>query len=590
MSLLVSHHLFTTTPPKIHDQFLSLKQKHTKKVQSATSPTCKIQLNPFKEILPRKQPPAQPSIFPPDYISPPEMNPLQKLIASSLDMLEESILRKAKETQKFNRMNDPAIQLEGNHAPVQESPVRHDLQVVGTIPKSVQGVYLRNGGNPLFTPISGHHFFDGDGMIHAINFVGEDRASYCCRFTRTNRLVREVEMGKPVFPKPIGELSGHLGLTRLAIFVARALAGVVNIIRGSGLANAGLIYFNGRLLAISEDDLPYHVQITKDGDLETIGRFNFNGQLKDALIAHPKVDPITKDLYSLSYNVLLKPHLKFFKFDKWGNKLSELPISLKEPTMIHDFAMSENYVIIPDHQVVFKLCEMMWDKSPVVYKPNKVSRFGVLPKDATHESMIQWIDVPDCFCFHMWNAWEEYNEHGDKIIVVINSCMTPVDSIFSGGADESLKSQISEIRLNLKTGISTRRVIVSGMNLEAGMVNKQLLGQRTRYVYLAIADPWPKVSGIGKVDLDTGHVTKYLFGGQRFGGEPCFVPANEEDGEEEGFVMSFVRDEENETSELVVLKASSMEQVALVKLPTRVPYGFHGTFVSPEELEKQAFN
>lgn len=489
-------------------------------------------------------------------------------------------------------MVDPAVQLEGNYAPVPEFPVQHGLEVVGTIPSSVQGVYLRNGGNTLFPPTSGHHFFDGDGMIHAVTLGKGNNASYACRFTRTNRLVAEASLGKPFFPKPIGELHGRLGLARLALFFARASIGLANLAGGIGVANVALAYFNGRLLVMAEDDLPYVVRITADGDLETVKRFDFDGQWKDSMIAHPKVDPATGDLYTLSYNVLSQPHLKFIKLDTWGNKSREVAISLQQPTMIHDFAMTQTHVIIPDHQMVFKLSEMIRDGSPVIFDSNKVSRFGVMPKTGTHESMIQWIDVPDCFGFHMWNAWEEVDEVDHKIIVVIMSCLTPSESLyFSGGEEEPLRSELSEVRLNLNTGRSTRRVMVSGVNLEAGQVDKQELGKKTRYVYLAIAEPWPKCSGIAKVDLGTGNVTKYLYGGRKFGGEACFVPKKDEDeyvDEEEGFLMSFVRDEEEETSELVILKASTMEQVTSIKIPSRVPYGFHGTFVSAQELANQS--
>lgn len=488
-------------------------------------------------------------------------------------------------------MVDPAVQLEGNYAPVPELPVQHGLEVAGTIPSSVQGVYLRNGGNTLFPPRSGHHFFDGDGMIHAVTLEKGNNASYACRFTRTNRLVAEVGLGKPFFPKPIGELHGHLGLARLALFFARASIGLADLAGGIGVANVALAYFNGRLLVLAEDDLPYVVRITPDGDLETIRRFDFEGQLKDSMIAHPKVDPATGDLYTLSYNVLWQPHLKFLKFDTWGNKSREVAISLQQPTMIHDFAMTEAHVIIPDHQMVFKLFGMIRGRSPVSYDPNKVSRFGVMPKTGTHESMIQWIDVPDCFGFHMWNAWEESDELGHKIIIVIISCLTPLDSLYSWDGHEPVRSELSEVRLNLDTGRSTRRVMVSGVNLEGGQVDKQKLGRKTRYVYLAIAEPWPKCSGIAKVDLGKGNVTRYLYGGGKFGGEVCFVPKKDEDvdvDEEEGFLMSFVRDEEKETSEFVILKASTMEQVASIKIPARVPYGFHGTFVSAQELANQS--
>ncbi|VVA98498.1 unnamed protein product [Arabis nemorensis] len=71
---------------------------------------------------------------------------------------------------------------------------------------------------------------------------------------------------------------------------------------------------------MSEDDLPYHVEINSQGDLETIGRFRFDDQIDCPVIAHPKVDPTTFDLHTLSYNVLGKPHLRYLKFDTCEKK------------------------------------------------------------------------------------------------------------------------------------------------------------------------------------------------------------------------------------------------------------------------------
>ncbi|KAL5715993.1 9-cis-epoxycarotenoid dioxygenase [Ranunculus cassubicifolius] len=519
----------------------------------------------------------------------PQWNVFQKAAAMALDALETALVNSEKQ-HPLPKTADPSVQIAGNFGPVSEQPASQNLPVTGQIPDCIQGVYVRNGANPMFEPVAGHHLFDGDGMVHAVS-ISNGEASYACRYTETHRLVQERTLGRPVFPKAIGELHGHTGIARLALFYARGLCGIVDHTQGTGVANAGLVYFNKRLLAMSEDDLPYQVRVDPDtGDLQTVGRYDFDGQLNSAMIAHPKLDPKSGELFALSYDVVQKPYLKYFRFAPDGTKSPDVEIPLAEPTMMHDFAITEKFVVIPDQQVVFKLKEMIRGGSPVVYDKTKTARFGVLPKDAEDASGIQWVDVPDCFCFHLWNAWEEPETNE---VVVIGSCMTPPDSIFNE-CDEGLQSVLSEIRLNLTTGVSTRRPIISDeskqVNLEAGMVNQKCLGRKTRYSYHAIAEPWPKVSGIAKVDLSTGDVQKFIYGDSCFGGEPYFVPnSTAADGaEDDGYIMAFMHDEEKWESKLLIINSMTLELEASVTLPSRVPYGFHGTFINSADLEKQA--
>lgn len=322
---------------------------------------------------------------------------MQSLLAKAADVLEDRVISPLESKKPLPWHIDPAVQLAGNFAPVLESPPASNLCVTGEMPPSLLGgVYVRNGANPLFAPQGGYHLFDGDGMLHAVTIspdaAATATATYARRFTRTNRLAQEAALGRAAFPKPIGELHGRTGLARLALLGLRAAAGLVDPARGAGAANAGLAFFGGRLLALSEDDMSYHVHVS-GGDLRTVGRFDFAGQLKSPVIAHPKVDPATGELFALSYDVVNRPYLRYFHVDPvTGEKSADVAVELRRPTMVHDFAVTQGYAVIPDQHMVFDLWRMLRGGSPVVHDTSKASRFGLLPRYVFRACMCQHIN------------------------------------------------------------------------------------------------------------------------------------------------------------------------------------------------------
>lgn len=164
---------------------------------------------------------------------------MQKAAAMALDAVESALVSHERRFP-LPKTADPAVQIAGNFAPVSERPVVRNLPVTGTIPDTIRGVYVRNGANPLHEPVAGHHFFDGDGMVHAVRFE-KGSVSYACRFTETNRLVQERELGHSVFPKAIGELHGHSGIARLLFFVLVGF--LVSLILAMGLVLLTLDWF-----------------------------------------------------------------------------------------------------------------------------------------------------------------------------------------------------------------------------------------------------------------------------------------------------------------------------------------------------------
>ena len=63
--------------------------------------------------------------------------------------------------------------------------------------------------------------------------------------------------------------------------------------------------------------------------------------------------------------------------------------------------------------------------------------------------------------------------------------------------------------------------------------------------------------------------------------EPVFVPRSGATDEDDGYIMSYVYNGERNSSEVVILSAQDFtgQPLAVVELPVRVPFGFHGNWI-----------
>lgn len=88
--------------------------------------------------------------------------------------------------------------LTGEFAPNSEELELTELPVEGKIPDDLNGVYLRNGPNPMFEPKAMYHIFDGDGMIHAGHFRN-GQFTYRNKYVRTADLQKKIDAGEELF-------------------------------------------------------------------------------------------------------------------------------------------------------------------------------------------------------------------------------------------------------------------------------------------------------------------------------------------------------------------------------------------------------
>ena len=92
----------------------------------------------------------------------------------------------------------------------------------------------------------------------------------------------------------------------------------------------------------------------------------------------------------------------------------------------------------------------------------------------------------------------------------------------------------------------------------------------------------PGQTKIYKHDLATGARQTHDFGPGRVPGEFIFVANPDATSEDGGWMMGYVIDTANETTDLVILDASDFEAapIACVHIPHRIPPGFHGNWVA----------
>ncbi|KAF2541476.1 hypothetical protein F2Q68_00029475 [Brassica cretica] len=253
-------------------------------------------------------------------------------------------------------------------------------------------------------------------------------------------------------------------------------------------------------------------------------------------------------------------------------------------------ARSFRHAIFSEIQIRMRMDSMLEGGSPVGADNGKTPRLGVIPRYAEDESEMKWFEVPGFNIIHAINAWDE--DDGDTIVLIAPNIMSIEHTL---ERMELVHALVEKVKIDLVTGIVTRHPI-SARNLDFAVINPAFVGRQSRYVYAAIGDPMPKISGVVKLDVTKGDrddctVARRMYGPGCYGGEPFFVardPGNPEAEEDEGYVVTYVHDEVAGESKFLVMDAKSpeLEIVAAVRLPRRVPYGFHGLFVKESDLNK----
>ena len=134
--------------------------------------------------------------------------------------------------------------------------------------------------------------------------------------------------------------------------------------------------------------------------------------------------------------------------------------------------------------------------------------------------------------------------------------------------------------------IQNRRIVPDALPAELCDVNAMYPSYRKRYVYLNTRLPdGDFLDSLQKVDLQTGKVSQRVWwGNYTFAGAPIFIPnpVATAENEDDGYVCTQVYRAHDHQSDICILDAKTMRQVARLRIDSHIPYQFHGGWLSGE--------
>jgi carotenoid cleavage dioxygenase-like enzyme len=447
-----------------------------------------------------------------------------------------------------------------NYKPVYNEITAEDLEVIGTIPSDLAGNFLRVGPNPYYVPDADkYHVFDGDGMIHGVH-ISDGKAAYRNRFIDSAGLREERAKGEWIYP----------GLNLFGEMLAKG-----EIPPSKNTGNTAMVFHRDQLYALMEGGTPYRVSLP---ELETQGEHDFDGTLTHNFTAHPKVDTKSGEMVTFGYSPV-PPFLTYSVVSPEGKAVHTTEISIPKGIMMHDCAITENYTIFPDLPLCFDFGAAMSGGDMIGWEPENGCRLGVVPRHGD-DSNIRWFEIEESFLFHVSNSWEE----GDEI--VFQACRSNRGGIVTsedGDISDQL-GQLHEWRLNMKTGDVSSRALDRDYYCDFPRIKDELMGRKNRYLYAARfrVEEMASFDGEMKYDNETGAIEVHGFGENCESGEAVFAPRINAEEEDDGYVICFVYNKASGESECHIIDAQKFteEPVARIKIPQRVPHGFHASWVA----------
>jgi carotenoid cleavage dioxygenase len=385
--------------------------------------------------------------------------------------------------------------------------------------------------------------------------------------------------------------------------------------------NTNVLSHAGRTLAMVEGGGANYLLTD---DLDTVAACDFDGTLAGGFTAHPHRDPRTGELHAVSYSFARGRTVQYSVIDTRGRARRTVDIDVAGSPMMHDFSLTDKYVVFYDLPVTFDAVQLMptnaprwlsaparlvmqsvlgriripnpitsltnrntqpFHRMPYKWDPSYQARVGVMPREGGNKDL-RWFDIEACYVFHPLNAYSEMRDGQEVLVLDVIRYSRMFERDLRGPGDS--RPTLDRWTINLATGaVSTE--CRDDRSQEFPRINETLLGGRHRFGYTLgfeggylSAGATEMSTSLYKHDYATGSSDVAPLDPALLIGEMSFVPnpmgSSREAAEDDGILMGYGHHRGRDEGQLLLLDAATLESVATVHLPQRVPMGFHGNW------------
>lgn len=415
------------------------------------------------------------------------------------------------------------------------------------------------------------HWFDGDGLISAVDFEGG-----AVRFA--TRLV-----------EPDGhDAPGYAGRGRFGLPPQGVLRRIRSLHDPSvyvNAANTALMDWGERLFALYEGDRP--TEIDPDS-LATLGATSL-GCIRRAFSAHPKKHRPSGAWINQGFRPPPRPQLDYYALEADGAARHIGAAPFRGTVLTHDFAVTDKYII--------SICSPLFADFPAIlflgrsvaeathWRPEKGTEIIVTPVGGG--APVARVIAEPLLYTHTATAWDEGDGEGAEIVIQGVMAEDGAGFFWIGSVREGAESlapsspaRLSELRIRVSDGRVRRRTLYEGA-IDFPIVDERIAPGAHRFVYAAgfrdrSAEYHDLLDVLLKIDTVSGTAQQLDFGAGHYVSEALFAARPGGGGEDDGWLLALNYDATKDESYAAIVDATRMETVALLPVGQPLPMSFHG--------------